>query len=86
MGAVTDLFRGNGRISSVKSELLVFIIAGGAEGAQSAGCKEAAREGGDVAGKARNDLESRTGKRVVSRRNYLEGFKSRKALPAKNGR
>ncbi len=47
--------------------------------------KEAAREGGDVAGKARKDLESRTGKRVVSRRNYLEGFKSRKALPAKDG-
>ena len=45
--------------------------------------KEAAREGGDVAGKARKDLESRTGKRVVSRRNYLEGFKSRKALPGK---
>ncbi len=48
--------------------------------------KEAAREGGDVAGKARNDLESRTGKRVISRRNYIEGFKSRKALPAKDGR
>ena len=45
--------------------------------------KEAAREGGDVAGKARKDLESRTGKRVVSRRNYLEGFKSRKSLPGK---
>jgi len=48
--------------------------------------KEAAREGGDVAGKARNDLESRTGKRVVSRRNYIEGFKSRKALPGKGDR
>ncbi len=47
--------------------------------------KEAAREGGDVAGKARKDLESRTGKRVVSRRNYLEGFRGRKALPEKNG-
>jgi DNA-damage-inducible protein D len=45
--------------------------------------KETAREGGDVAGKARKDLESRTGKRVVSRRNYIEGFKSRKALPGK---
>ena len=47
--------------------------------------KEAAHEGGDVAGKARKDLESRTGKRVVSRRNYIEGFKSRKALPGKDG-
>jgi hypothetical protein len=48
--------------------------------------KETAREGGDVAGKARKDLESRTGKRVVSRRNYLEGFKSRKTLPEKGDR
>jgi len=48
--------------------------------------KETAREGGDVAGKARKDLESRTGKRVVSRRNYLEGFKSRKTLPEKGNR
>jgi DNA-damage-inducible protein D len=47
--------------------------------------KETAREGGDVAGKARKDLESRTGKRVVSRRNYLEGYQGKKALPGKNG-
>jgi DNA-damage-inducible protein D len=48
--------------------------------------KETAREGGEVAGKARKDLESRTGKRVVSRRNYLEGPPDRKLLPQKNGR
>jgi len=30
--------------------------------------KDAAQEGGDVAGKARKDLESRTGKKVVSGR------------------
>jgi hypothetical protein len=34
--------------------------------------KHAAVEGGDVAGKARKDLESKTGKRVVSRQNYLQ--------------
>ncbi len=31
----------------------------------------AARKGGEVAGKARKDLEQKTGKRVVSRENYL---------------
>ena len=46
--------------------------------------KETAREGGEVAGKARKDLESRTGKRVVSRKNYLDGPPPRKALPEKN--
>ena len=45
--------------------------------------KDTAREGGEVAGKARKDLESRTGKRVVSRKNYLEGPPPRKALPEK---
>lgn len=48
--------------------------------------KETAREGGEVAGKARKDLESRTGKRVVSRKNYLEGPPDRKALPEKDDR
>jgi hypothetical protein len=48
--------------------------------------KETAREGGEVAGKARKDLESRTGKRVVSRKNYLEGPPDRKALPEKDRR
>ena len=42
--------------------------------------KDAAREGGDVSGKARKDLESRTGKRVVSRRNYLQQPQDRKLL------
>ena len=42
--------------------------------------KDAAREGGDVAGKARKDLESRTGKKVVSRRNYLQQPEYRKLL------
>ncbi len=33
--------------------------------------RHAARKGGGVAGKARKDLEQKTGKRVVSRENYL---------------
>jgi len=46
--------------------------------------KHAAVEGGEVAGKARKDLESRTGKRIVSRENYLLEPQSRKALPGKD--
>ena len=48
--------------------------------------KETAREGGEVAGKARKDLESRTGKRVVSRKNYLEVPPDRKVLPDRDDR
>jgi hypothetical protein len=33
--------------------------------------QEAAREGGTVAGKARQEIEVRTGKRIVSSQNYL---------------
>jgi hypothetical protein len=33
--------------------------------------RHAARKGGEVAGKARKDLEQKTGRRVVSRKNYL---------------
>jgi hypothetical protein len=42
--------------------------------------KDAAHEGGDVAGKARKDLESRTGKKVVSKQNYLQQPQDRKLL------
>jgi DNA-damage-inducible protein D len=42
--------------------------------------RSAAREGGEVAGKARKDLESRTGRKVVSRENYLPGAKKRKRI------
>ena len=45
--------------------------------------KDAAHEGGDVAGKARKDLESRTGKKVVSRENYLLEPQSKKSLAEK---
>ena len=33
--------------------------------------KQAASEGGSVAGKARKDLETKTGKKVSTRKNYL---------------
>ena len=42
--------------------------------------KDAAKQGGGVAGKARKDLESKTGKRVVSRQNYLQQPEDRKLL------
>jgi DNA-damage-inducible protein D len=45
--------------------------------------KHAARKGGEVAGKARKDLEKKTGKRVVSRQNYLTEPESRKRLERK---
>lgn len=45
--------------------------------------KQSARKGGEVAGKARKDLEQKTGKRVVSRENYLIQPESRKRLDRK---
>jgi DNA-damage-inducible protein D len=42
--------------------------------------KQAAVEGGEVAGKARKDLETKTGKRVVSRQNYLQTPHNKKLL------
>jgi len=42
--------------------------------------KEAAVEGGEVAGKARKDLETKTGKHVVSRQNYLQLPQNKKRL------
>lgn len=46
--------------------------------------KQSARKGGEVAGKARKDLEKKTGKRVVSTENYLTASESRKRLERKN--
>ncbi len=40
--------------------------------------RKAAREGGSVAGKAREELEGRTGRKIVSRQNFLPGTKHRK--------
>jgi DNA-damage-inducible protein D len=42
--------------------------------------KQAAHEGGSVAGKARKDLESRTKRKVVSKENYLEAPQNRKRI------
>lgn len=42
--------------------------------------KSAAKKGGSVAGKARKDLERKTGKKVVSSENYLTRPESRKKL------
>jgi DNA-damage-inducible protein D len=42
--------------------------------------KHAAVAGGEVAGKARKDLESKTGKRVVSRQNFLQSSLNKKLL------
>jgi len=46
--------------------------------------KDAAHQGGEVAGKARKHLESKTGKHVVSRENYLLEPQSRNILPEKD--
>ena len=45
--------------------------------------KKSARKGGEVAGKARTDLEKKTGRRVVTRENYLEMPQSTKKLKRK---
>ncbi len=45
--------------------------------------KHAARKGGEVAGKARKDLEKKTGKRIVSRENYLTTSQGVKKLGRK---
>lgn len=44
--------------------------------------KSAAHKGGEVAGKARKDLEDKTGKRVVSSENYLSAPQSAKRIGA----
>ncbi len=44
--------------------------------------KGAAQEGGEVAGKARKDLESKTGKRIVTKQNNLQRPLDRKLLRA----
>jgi len=45
--------------------------------------RHAARKGGEVAGKARKDLEKKTGKRVVSLENYLTAPQDAKKLGRK---
>jgi DNA-damage-inducible protein D len=48
--------------------------------------KHAARKGGDVAGKARKDLEQKTGKKVVSKENYLTVPEAQKRLGRKEAK
>lgn len=45
--------------------------------------RKVAQEGGKVAGKARKDLEKKTGKKVVTKENYLTEPESRKRLEKK---
>jgi len=48
--------------------------------------KKAARAGGEVAGKARKDLETKSGRKVVTRENYLsltQGAKKQARLSSK---
>jgi hypothetical protein len=42
--------------------------------------KEVARQGGSVAGKARKDLEQKSGKKVSTAKNYLQVPQSKKSL------
>lgn len=44
---------------------------------------QAAREGGDIAGNARKELEKKSGKKVVSRSNFLEVNSETELLPEK---
>jgi len=46
--------------------------------------KESARQGGSVAGKARKDLENKSGKKVASKQNYLKAPQDKKLLKGKN--
>ena len=46
--------------------------------------RETAQAGGSVAGKARRDLESKTGKRVSARSNYLQTPEIQKRIKSKN--
>lgn len=48
--------------------------------------KHSARKGGEVAGKARKDLEQKTGKKVVSKENYLTVSEAQKRLGRKGAK
>lgn len=47
-------------------------------------CKDAAQDGGEVAGNARKDAEKRIGKPIVTDENYLEVPEKVKRLERKN--
>jgi hypothetical protein len=46
-------------------------------------CKESAREGGQIAGSTRKEVEQKTGKSIVSADNFLSLRESRKKLDYK---
>jgi hypothetical protein len=46
-------------------------------------CKESAREGGQIAGSTRKEVEQKTGKSIVSADNFLSLRESRKKLDCK---
>ena len=46
--------------------------------------KESAIKGGEVAGRARRDLENKSGRKVASRKNYLKAPQNKKLLSGKN--
>ena len=46
----------------------------------------AAKAGGTVAGNARSELEKKSGRKIVSRENYLDAPESAKRLPKSSTR
>jgi uncharacterized membrane protein len=48
-------------------------------------CKDAAKQGGDVAGNARADAEKKIGKPIVSSENYLSMSEKKKKLVQRGG-
>ncbi|MFH1714948.1 MAG: hypothetical protein ABH857_01975 [Elusimicrobiota bacterium] len=42
--------------------------------------KNIAKQGGEVAGKARKDLEQRSGRKVISKQNYLNAPQNKKLI------
>ena len=46
-------------------------------------CKDAAKEGGEVAGNARKDAERKIGKRIVTHENFLDTPEKQKRLEQK---
>jgi len=46
-------------------------------------CKTSAKKGGDIAKRAREDLEQNIGKSIISKHNYLNPFKNKKEVEHK---
>jgi len=63
---------------NILAEASTIDIARGKNAKGFTGNLDAAREGGEVAGNARRDIESRTGKQVVSKQNFRKRLKGKK--------